>query len=130
MCSGYVESLYYDYIFYPRVKAQDHYIMPLRWQDITAESLIACALVALLLLSAYLLRSAFRRQEKNENLVSSFHEKAGECQVFSFIVSKLFKNVPFITSFKMSPFCILVRPLFLSLCPIPVLLEEFRARVS
>jgi len=28
--------------------------MPLRWQDITAESLIACALVALLLLSAYL----------------------------------------------------------------------------
>ena len=72
MCSGFVESLYYDYIFYPRIKAQDHYIMPLRWQDITAESLIACALVALLLLSAYLLRSAFRRQEKNENLVSSW----------------------------------------------------------
>ena len=45
-------------------------------------------------------------------------------------VSKLFKNVPFITSFKMSPFCVLVRPLFLSLCPIPVFLEEFRARVS
>ena len=46
------------------------------------------------------------------------------------VVSKLFKNVPFITSFKMSPFCVLVRPLFLSLCPIPVFLEEFRARVS
>ena len=45
-------------------------------------------------------------------------------------MSKLFKNVPFITSFKMSPFCVLVRPLFLSLCPIPVFLEEFRARVS
>ena len=100
MCSGYVESLYYDYIFYPRVKAQDHYIMPLRWQDITAESLIACALVALLLLSAYLLRSAFRRQEKNENLVSSFHEKAGECQVFSFIVLFFSLSASFISSFS------------------------------
>jgi hypothetical protein len=64
--SGFVESLYYDYIFYPRVKAEDHYIMPLRWQDITAESLIACVLIALVLLSTYLLRSAFRRQEKRE----------------------------------------------------------------
>ena len=63
---GFVESLYYDYIFYPRVKAEDHYIMPLRWQDITAESLIACTLVALLLLSTYLVRSAFRCQEKRE----------------------------------------------------------------
>ena len=66
MVSGFVESLYYDYIFYPRVKAEDHYIMPLRWQDITAESLIACTLVALLVLSTYLLRSPFRRQEKSE----------------------------------------------------------------
>jgi len=49
---------------------------------------------------------------------------------FTIRMSKLFKNVPFITSFKMSPFCVLVRPLFLSLCPIPVFLEEFRARVS
>jgi MFS family permease len=72
MCSGFVESLYYDYIFYPRVKAQDHYIMPLRWQDITAESLIACVLIALLFLSAYLLRSAFRHQKKSGHLVSSW----------------------------------------------------------
>lgn len=64
--SGFVESLYYDYIFYPRVKAEDHYIMPLRWQDITAESLIACVLIALLLLSTYLLRSALWRREKSE----------------------------------------------------------------
>ena len=55
--------------------------------------------------------------------VARVNEKKG-------VVSKLFKNVPFITSFKMSPFCVLVRPLFLSLCPIPVFLEEFRARVS
>jgi len=72
MCSGFVESLYYDYMFYPRVKAQDHYIMPLRRQDITAESLIACALIALLLLSTYLLRSAFRRQGKSEEVTSSW----------------------------------------------------------
>ena len=71
MCSAFVESLYYDYIFYPREKAEDHYIMPLRWQDITAESLIACALIALLLLSTYLLRSAFRHQKTTENVVNS-----------------------------------------------------------
>jgi hypothetical protein len=71
MCSAFAESLYYNYIFYPRIKAQDHFIMPLRWQDITAESGIVCALVALLFLSTYLLRSAFRRQERNENVVKS-----------------------------------------------------------
>lgn len=70
MCSAFVESLYYDYIFYPREKAEDHYIMPLRWQDITAESLIACALITLLLLSTYLLRSAFRRHKTSKDLAN------------------------------------------------------------
>ncbi|HKM91066.1 MAG TPA: hypothetical protein VJX29_10660 [Candidatus Acidoferrales bacterium] len=58
--SGFVETAYYDYVFYPREKAGEGYIMPLRWQDIVAEVSIACALIALLLLSVYLLRSSLR----------------------------------------------------------------------
>jgi NADH:ubiquinone oxidoreductase subunit 4 (subunit M) len=69
--SAYVESAYYDYIFYPKEKAGEGYIMPLRWQDIVARVSIACVLIGLLLLSTYLLRSAFRRQKNSEIAVSS-----------------------------------------------------------
>jgi hypothetical protein len=62
--SGFVRTAYYNYILWPREKAEDHYIMPLRWQDIVAEASIACVLVGLLLLSAYLLRSGFRPQKQ------------------------------------------------------------------
>lgn len=35
---GFVETAYYDYIlFFPREKAGEDYIMPLRWQNIVAE---------------------------------------------------------------------------------------------
>jgi hypothetical protein len=61
--SGFAKTAYYNYIVFPRVKAEDHYIMPLRWQDIVAEVSIACILIALLFLSVHLLRSAFRSQK-------------------------------------------------------------------
>jgi hypothetical protein len=62
MGSAFAESAYYDYIFYPKEKVGEGYIMPLRWQDIVARVSIACVLIGLLLLWTYLLRSAFRRQ--------------------------------------------------------------------
>jgi hypothetical protein len=71
MGSGFVQTAYYDYIFYPKEKAGEGYIMPLRWQDIVAELSIACVLIGLLLLSTYLLRSAFRRQKNSEIAVKS-----------------------------------------------------------
>jgi hypothetical protein len=72
MGSAFVESAYYDYIFYPKEKAGEGYIMPLRWQDIVARVSIACVLVGLLLLSTYLLRSAFRRQKNSESAAKSW----------------------------------------------------------
>lgn len=70
MGSGFVKTVYYDYIFYPKEKAGEGYIMPPRWQDIVAELSIACILIGLLLLSTYLLRSAFRRQKNTETAVN------------------------------------------------------------
>jgi hypothetical protein len=61
--SGFVQTAYYNYIVFPRVKAEDHYTMPLRWQDIVAQVSIACILIALLFLSVHLLRSALRSQK-------------------------------------------------------------------
>jgi hypothetical protein len=62
IASGFVKVAYYVYILFPREKAGEGYIMPLRWQDIVAELSIACVLIGLLLLSVYLLRSAFRQK--------------------------------------------------------------------
>jgi len=69
LCSGWLQELYYNYILFPKIKADDGYIMPLRRQDIAAHFLIASVLSGLLLLSSYLLRSAFRPKRN--------HEKAG-----------------------------------------------------
>lgn len=68
--SGFVEAAYYNYIIYPTEKAGEGYIMPLRWQDIVAELSIASVLIALLLLSAYLVRSAFSPKSDKSDEIS------------------------------------------------------------
>lgn len=68
--SGFVETAYYDYVFYPREKAGEGYIMPLRWQDIVARASITCVLVGLVLLSVYLLHSAFRPKATKTSMIS------------------------------------------------------------
>jgi hypothetical protein len=66
---GYVNSAYYAYYLWPKEKAEDHYIMPLRWQDIVAQVVTGAVLAGFLVCSAYLLRSAFRAKEHSpENL--------------------------------------------------------------
>lgn len=59
----FVEDAYYAYYLWPREKAEEHYIMPLRWQDIVMEVIIGSVLIGLLVGSAHLLRSAFRPKE-------------------------------------------------------------------
>jgi len=66
--SGWVQELYYNYILFPKIKADDGYIMPLRWQDIVAQLLIASLLTGLFLLSSQLLRSAFRPKRNHDTL--------------------------------------------------------------
>src|SRR5713101_5873469 len=57
---GYGKNAYYSYYLWPKEKAEDHYIMPLRWQDIVAQVVIGSVLVGLLVCAVYLLSSAFR----------------------------------------------------------------------
>ncbi len=61
---GFGKNAYYAYFLWPKEKAEDHYIMPLRWQDIVAQVVIASVLVGFLACSVYLLRSAVRPKEQ------------------------------------------------------------------
>ena len=54
------EQVYYEYYLFPKVK--DQYIMPLRWQDITALVLLWGGAILLLYLSYRLLKYAFRHR--------------------------------------------------------------------
>ncbi len=60
---GQAKANYYEYYLWPIEKAEEHYIMPLHWKDIVAQMTIWSVLVALLITSIYLLRSAFRPEE-------------------------------------------------------------------
>jgi len=54
-------TAYYEYfVLYPRIRARNHHVLPVRWQDILPQVLTACVLIGLLFLGAYLLRSALR----------------------------------------------------------------------
>jgi len=64
--SGFMRTAYYEYIFWPKEKAGEGYIMPLRWQDIVANLSIGCALVGLIYLSSYLLRAAARLHQQRD----------------------------------------------------------------
>jgi hypothetical protein len=63
MWYGYVKNAYYAYYLWPIEKAEDHYIMPLRWQHIVAQVTLTSVLIGLSVSSIYLLRSAFRPKE-------------------------------------------------------------------
>jgi hypothetical protein len=63
MWYGYVKNAYYAYCLWPIEKAEDHYIMPLRWQHIVAQVTLTSVLIGLSVSSIYLLRSAFRPKE-------------------------------------------------------------------
>jgi hypothetical protein len=60
MWYGYVKNAYYAYYLWPIEKAEDHYIMPLRWQDIVAQVVFASVLIGLSVSCIYLLRWAYR----------------------------------------------------------------------
>ncbi len=60
---GSAEDAYYNYYLYPKIKAEDHYVMPLRWQDVVAQVVIWSIVISLLICSVYFLRSAFRPKE-------------------------------------------------------------------
>ena len=52
--------MYYEYILWPKEKAEDHYIMPTRWQDLTFLAVFWATSLLLLFVSFRLIRFALR----------------------------------------------------------------------
>jgi len=54
------EGIYYEYILFPREKAEEHYIAPTRWQDFTFQAIFWTAIFLLLFVSFRLIRFALK----------------------------------------------------------------------
>lgn len=57
------QGIYYDYVLFPRLKAEDRYIMPTRWQDFAFQAIFWTAALLLLFASFRLIRFALRSQK-------------------------------------------------------------------
>ena len=53
-------GMYYDYVLFPKLKAEDHYIPPTRWQDFTFLAFFWTSVLAVAFLSFRMLRFAFK----------------------------------------------------------------------
>lgn len=53
-------GMYYDYILFPKLKADDHYIAPTRWQDFTFIAVFWTCVLAIAFLSFRMIRFAFK----------------------------------------------------------------------
>jgi predicted permease len=54
-------GMYYDYILFPKLKAEDHYIAPTRWQDFTFLAVFWMFILAVAFLSFRMVRFALKR---------------------------------------------------------------------
>ncbi len=54
-------GMYYNYFLWPKEKAEEHYIIPTRWQDLTFLVVFWATSLLLLFLSFRLIRFALRR---------------------------------------------------------------------
>jgi hypothetical protein len=53
-------GMYYDYILFPKLKADDHYIAPTRWQDFTFLAAFWTVVLVLAFVSYRLIRFALK----------------------------------------------------------------------
>ena len=54
------QGIYYDYILFPRLKAEDHYIAPTRWQDFAFQAVFWTVALLALFAAFRLIRFALR----------------------------------------------------------------------
>jgi hypothetical protein len=54
------DGIYYDYILLPKLKAEDHYIAPTRWQDFVFQAMFWATVVLLLFVAFRLIRFALK----------------------------------------------------------------------
>jgi hypothetical protein len=53
-------GMYYDYILFPKLKAEDHYIAPTRWQDFTFLAVFWTVASVLAFVSSRMIRFALK----------------------------------------------------------------------
>ena len=54
------DGIYYDYILLPKLKAEDHYIAPTRWQDFAFQTMFWATVALLLFIAFRLIRFALK----------------------------------------------------------------------
>jgi len=54
------QGIYYDYVLFPKLKAEDHYIAPSRWQDFAFQAIFWTAALLLLFAAFRLIRFALK----------------------------------------------------------------------
>lgn len=54
------QGIYYDYVLFPKVKAEDHYIAPTRWQDFAFQTIFWTVALLLLFAAFRLIRFALK----------------------------------------------------------------------
>jgi len=52
--------MYYEYVLFPKLKAEDHYIAPTRWQDFAFLAIFWTSAVVLSIVSFLLIRFAMK----------------------------------------------------------------------
>lgn len=55
-------GMYYDYILFPKLKAEDHYIAPMRWQDFAFLGIFWTTVLVLFFASFRLIRFALKER--------------------------------------------------------------------
>ena len=54
-------GMYYNYFLWPKEKAEEHYIVPTRWQDLTFLAVFWVTLLLMVFISFRLIRFALRK---------------------------------------------------------------------
>jgi len=58
--------MYYEYVLFPKLKAEDHYIAPTRWQDFAFLAIFWTSAVVLSIVSFLLIRFAMKPRPRDD----------------------------------------------------------------
>jgi hypothetical protein len=64
------QGIYYDYFLFPRLKAEEHYIAPTRWQDFAFQLIFWPTVLLLLYVAFRLIRFALKPRKPSRHVRS------------------------------------------------------------
>lgn len=64
-------GMYYEYVLFPKIKAEHHYIAPTRWQDFAFLAIVWTTVLVLYFVSFRLLRFAMKPQDRTLDSVDA-----------------------------------------------------------